>query len=159
MRVRIDEELIVRTRNHAGAAADARLSIEIDDAVQAFIERACGTDAHARGFIALITEDGKEEPLRLRERSFLDGLDPAAVHADRDLVLRLAGDRAGVAPDALAKIDREPVVGHAEATISDVPRGSATEPQRHGGGVLESHRGTETQRRRPDRKGRRANGS
>ena len=54
----------------------------------------------------------QEETLRVRERALFDRLDPASVHADRDLVLRLARDRAGMAADALGQIDRESVVGH-----------------------------------------------
>src|SRR5439155_26064363 len=61
---------------------------------------------------------------RVRERPFLDGLHPAAVHADRDLVFGLAGDRARVAADAFAEIDREPVVGH--AGLANISRGSFT---------------------------------
>jgi hypothetical protein len=111
-RVRIDEQLIVRARRHARAAADARLAVQIDDAVAAAEERARRTDVHARSVGALIAEDRQEQPLRLRKRALLDGLDPAAIHADRDVVFRLAGDRAGVTPDALAQIDRKPVVRH-----------------------------------------------
>ena len=39
-RVGIDEQLIVRTRDHARAAADARVAVQIDDAVATLEERA-----------------------------------------------------------------------------------------------------------------------
>ena len=111
-RVRIDEELIVRTRFHACAAPDAGLAVEIDDAVAAFEERIRRTDAHARCVGALVAENGEEEPARVRKDALFNRLDPTAIHADRNVVLRLARNRARVAPDAFAQIDREPVGGH-----------------------------------------------
>src|SRR5690606_4232984 len=112
-RVGVDEQLIVRARRHARAAADARLAVEVDDAVAPFEQRVRRTDRHARRIVALIAEDGEEEARRVGETPLLDGLDPAAVHADRNLVLRLAGDRAGMTADALAKVYGNTVVGHA----------------------------------------------
>jgi len=101
---------IVRTRDHTRAASDARHRIEIDDAVAASVERVGRADARARRGVALVAEHGKKEAVRLRKRTLLDGLDPAAVHADRDLMFSFAGDRACVAADAFSKIDRESVV-------------------------------------------------
>ena len=115
VRVRIDEELIVRTRHHARAAADARIAVQIDDAVAALEERVGRTDARARRFVALIAEHGKEEAAGVGERALLDRLHPAAVHADRNLMFGLARDRARMTADALPEVDREAVVGHAEA--------------------------------------------
>src|SRR5438132_6032310 len=43
-RVRIDEQLIVGTRDHARAASDARVAVQIDDAVVASKERVRRTD-------------------------------------------------------------------------------------------------------------------
>ena len=101
-RVRIDEQLIVRTRRHAGPAADARVAVEVNDAVAALEERAGRADVHARRFLALVAQHGEEQPLRVGERALLDRLHPAAVDADRNVVLRLAGDRARMTADALA---------------------------------------------------------
>src|SRR5262249_49162192 len=56
VRVRIDEELIVRARLHAGAAADAARRIQIDDGVAAFEEGFGRADADARRVRALIAE-------------------------------------------------------------------------------------------------------
>jgi hypothetical protein len=112
-RARIDEQLIVGARRHAGAAADARVAKQIDNPVAALEQRVGRTDPHARRVVALIAEDGEEEALGARKRALLDGLDPAPVHADRNLMFGLAGDRARVAADALAQIDRETVIGHA----------------------------------------------
>ena len=112
LRVRIDEQLIVRTGFHARPAADARLRVEVNDAVAAFEEGVGRTDARARCFDALVAQDGEEEPPGIRKRSLLDGLDPAAIHADRDLMFGFAGNRARVTADALSQIYGEPVIGH-----------------------------------------------
>ena len=135
LRVRIDEQLIVGARDHAGAAADARVAVQIDDAVAALEERVGRANLRARRFVALVAEDGKEEPARVGKGAFLDGLHPAAIHADRNLVLSLAGDGAGVTADAFSKIDGEPVVGHAGLRIYHACR--TTEM---------NHRDTETRR-------------
>ncbi len=110
--VRIDEELIVRTGGHARAAADADRAVQIDDAVTAFEERVGRTDLEAGRFFALIAQDRKEQPLGVRERAFLDRLDPAAIDADRDVMFRLARNGARVAADAFLQIDNKPVVRH-----------------------------------------------
>jgi hypothetical protein len=116
-RVRIDEQLIVRARDHAGAAADADVRSQIDDPVAPLEERVGRTDPHARRVVALIAEHREEEAARLREDALLDRLDPAAVHPDRNCMLGLAGDGAGMAADAFSKIDGEPVVRHAGRRI------------------------------------------
>ena len=116
--VRIDEELIVGAGFHAGAAADAGRAVEIDDPVAPLEERIGRADADARGFVALVAQNGEEQPLRVRERSLLDRLDPAAVHADRDLVLGLARDRAGMTADALSQIDRKAEISQSGLTIA-----------------------------------------
>ncbi len=94
-----------------------RVAVQIDDAVAALEERVGRTDARARRVVALIAEDGKEEAAGVGERALLDRLDPAAVHADRNLVLGLAGDRAGVTADAFSEVDGEPVVGHSSGIL------------------------------------------
>ena len=116
--------------------------MQIDDAVGASEERIGRANADARRIVALIAENGKEEPPRRWKRTLFNRFDPAAVDADRDLVLRLARDRAGVTADAFSEIDREPVVGHpGRANIPRVPRRKATETQRGVG-----HRATEARR-------------
>ncbi len=87
--------------------------MQIHDAVVTLEERIGRTNLLAGRAVALIAEDGEEESAGVGERAFLDGLDPTAVHAHRNLVLGLARDRAGVAADAFSKVDGEPVVGHA----------------------------------------------
>ena len=76
-----------------------------------------GQILRAGRLVALVAEDREEEAARVGKGAFLDGLDPAAIDADRNLVLGLAGDGAGVTADAFSKIDGEPVVGHAGLRI------------------------------------------
>ena len=85
VRVRIDEQLIVGAGLHARAAADARVAVQIDDAVAALEQRVGRADLHAGRFVALVAQHGEEEAARVGERAFLDRLHPAAVDADRDL--------------------------------------------------------------------------
>jgi hypothetical protein len=87
--------------------------VQIDNPVAPTVERVGRTDPRARRVVALVAEDGEKESAGVGEGAFLDGLDPTAIDADRNLVLGFAGDRARVTPDALAKVDGEPVVGHA----------------------------------------------
>ena len=61
MRIRIDEQLIVRAGHHAGAAADAGVAVQIDDAVAPAVECVGRTDPRARRVVALIAEDGEKE--------------------------------------------------------------------------------------------------
>ncbi len=110
--VRIDEKLIVRAGDHARATADARHSIQVDDAVAPAEKRRGWADLHARRVFALIAQHRKEQALRVWERALLNRLHPAAIHADGNVVLRLARDRTGVAADALRQVDREAVVRH-----------------------------------------------
>ena len=150
MRIWIDEQLIVGARHHARAAADADVTVQIDDAVAAFEEGACRADADAWRLVALVAEHREEEALRLRKRALLDRFDPAAVHADRDLVLGLTGDRARVAADAFVEVDREPVVGHPAIRLYQTCRALGTPlglPQSHRAATDSTRRrGTETQR-------------
>src|SRR5262249_24812196 len=84
----------------------------------------------------LVAEDREKEATGGGKRALLDRLDPASIDADRDLVLRLARDRAGVTPNTFSEIDGKPVVGHPGLGIYHAraaPTGyhhRATEPQR-----------------------------
>ncbi len=112
MGVRIDEQLIVRTRDHARPASDAAVPMEIDDAVAPLEERIGRTDLRAGRFVALIAEDREKKTSGGGESTVLDCFHPTAVHPHRNVVLGLTGDRASVTTDAFSKIDGEPVVGH-----------------------------------------------
>src|SRR5262249_8719704 len=124
-----DEELIVGTGDHARAAADAHVAVEIDDAVATLEERTRRADCHARRVVALIAEDREEETARAGEAALFDSLHPAAIDADRNLMFCLTSDRARVAADAFPKIDREPVVGHRAPTIASPPPWRASHPK------------------------------
>jgi hypothetical protein len=55
--------------------------------------------------------------VRVGKRALFNRLHPAAVDADRDLMLGLAGDRACVTADALAEIDDEAEIRHGKSRI------------------------------------------
>jgi hypothetical protein len=91
--------------------------VQIDDAVTTLEECVGWTDFGAGRFIALVAENREEEASRIGKGSALDGLDPASIYADRNVVLSFAGDGARVTADAFSKIDGEPIVGHASLRI------------------------------------------
>ena len=117
--VRVAEEVeaahLVGTVGLAEPGADAAI---VDLHVEAFVvvhgsfDR---TDRLAGRRLALHAGHGLEDGLRIRSRRMIVGIDPEpmhdATHADfirpdrRDVVFRLAGDDAGVAADAGARID------------------------------------------------------
>lgn len=55
----------------------------------------------------MITAHHAEQPSRVGKLAFLDVLDPRPIYSDGDLMLGLAGDRAGMAADTFAVIDDE----------------------------------------------------
>jgi hypothetical protein len=67
----------------------------------------------------IAAEDG-EEALGVGPGSLLYILDPRAIDAERNLMLSLAGDRAGVAPDAHVLIDHETVSQDPLLTVTDI---------------------------------------
>ncbi len=106
---RIDVERVVGAGLHARLAADAAVGVEVDDAVFALEEGGRRADVNAGCVTAVVAAHHGEEPLGLRPSPLLDVLDPGPVHAERDVVLGLAGDRAGVTADAGVLIYDEPV--------------------------------------------------
>ncbi len=150
LRVRVDEQLIVRARGHARAAADAPFAVQIDDAVAPAEERAGRADVHARRILALVAQHRQEQPLRLREHALLDRLHPAPIHPDGNVMLGLARNRAGMTPDALPEIDREAVSGHEGGTITNWGTTGTTCPPKPGG------RRRERRERERERRGTRA---
>jgi hypothetical protein len=87
------------------------------DAVAAFEQRVGRADPDAGSLDALVAQDGEEEAACVREGAFLDCLDPASVHADGDLVLSLARDRARVTADALSQIYCKAEICHTAAGL------------------------------------------
>src|SRR5207245_11046568 len=109
LRLGIDVERVVGAGLHARLAADATVAVEIHDAVGPPVQRHRGADGHARRVVAVIAAHDGEVAPRIRERPLLDVLDPGAVDSERHLVLFLAGDRTGVAANALPLVDHETV--------------------------------------------------
>ena len=105
----VDVERVVGARLHARLAADAAVPVEVHDAVGPAIERHRRADRHAGRVVAVVAAHHAEVAPGVREHALLDVLHPRAVHPQRDLVLLLAGHRAGVTADALALIDDEAV--------------------------------------------------
>jgi len=107
--VRIDVNGIVRARLHASLTANAALGTEVDDPVFPLVHRGNGTNRHARRVLAVIAAGHLKHAPGIGKRPLLHVLHPGAVHGERDMVFRLARDRAGVAANALAIVDDEPV--------------------------------------------------
>ena len=103
----VQVQRVVGAAVHAGLAADAHLRIDVHDAVRALVERRDRTDLDARRIRALIAAQHREVAAHLRERADLGVLHPGAEIAQGDVVLGLAGDRAGVASDATRVVDDE----------------------------------------------------
>src|SRR5205085_10399764 len=97
--------------------------------VAALEQRVGRTDFRAGRGVALVAEDREKETAGVGEGALLDGLDPTAIDADRNVVLRLARDRARMTADAFPEIDGEPVVGHAGLRIYHAR--TDQKPQRH----------------------------
>jgi hypothetical protein len=84
--VRVDVERVIRARLHAGFAADAAVTVEINYPIIAFVQGRDRTDRYARRvFTVIAPEDGKESP-RVRVFALLYVLHPCAERAKRDFV-------------------------------------------------------------------------
>jgi hypothetical protein len=103
----VQVEGVVGAGLHARTAADAAVAVQVHDRVGALVEGDHGTDLDARRRVAVVAAQHREVAADVREAPLLDVLDPGAEVPDRDGVLLLAGDRAGVAADALPVVDDE----------------------------------------------------
>src|SRR5262249_44362161 len=81
----------------------------VDDAVGSPKKGDGGTNFYARSVIAMIAAEYSEVPARIRVAAFFDVLHPGAIHAHRDVMLFLTGNRAGVTADATILIDDKSV--------------------------------------------------
>src|SRR5215472_16081770 len=108
--VRVDVDGIVGAGLQAGLAADAEIRVELDDPTVAPVHRRRRADRHAGRPRAVIAASDLKVAPGLREDPLLDILDPGAVNAERDLVLRLTRGGARMTADALAVVDQEGVV-------------------------------------------------
>ena len=110
--VGIDVQRVVRAGLHARLAADAARCVEVDDPILTDEEGTGGADPDAGCIDAVVAPHHAEVAFGVRPRPLLDVLHPGAVHAKRHLVLGLAGNGAGVTPDARILIDDEAVARH-----------------------------------------------
>ncbi len=110
MRLRIDVQRVIRAGLHAALAADAALAIEVYDAVGPLEERLGRADGDTGRVVAVVAARDEEVASRVGELALLDVLHPRSVDADGHVVLGFAGDRAGVAADALALVDDEAIL-------------------------------------------------
>ena len=102
---RINKDRVVRTRRHAGFAADADRFIKIYDAVRALEHRGRWASGHARRMRTLVATRYLMRPTHLRKHTDIDVLDVSARNANRHDIFRLARRRAGMATDAAGVID------------------------------------------------------
>ena len=90
----VDEDGVVRTSRHIRLAADARLLVEVDDAVLALEHGLSRARRDAWCICALVAAGDLEGPPDLREDSDVRRLEVGAGHPERNLVLALARGRA-----------------------------------------------------------------
>lgn len=114
--IRIDVDGIVWARLEAGFAADARVTVELDDPVFALIHRAHWTDAHTGGIGAVIAPGHLEMSSNVRKCPGFDRFDPGAINSERDLVLALARSRTRVTADTRLVVDYETEV-HEQSVV------------------------------------------
>ena len=108
----VDVDCVVRAGLDTCLASDASAAVEIDDSVRTGKQRRDRADVDAGSVRAVIAAHDRETALRERERTLLDVFHPGSIDPDRDVVLGLAGDRAGMTTDALPIIDDETVRNH-----------------------------------------------
>jgi hypothetical protein len=111
MRLGIDVQRVVGTGLHAGFAADAAAIVKVDNPVVAPIQGRDRANLNAGGVVAVIAPHYRKESAGIGEFTLLNVFDPSSVDANRNVVLRLAGHRAGVAADTATVVDDETQVG------------------------------------------------
>jgi hypothetical protein len=109
--IRIDVQRIVRAGLHARLAADTAVTVEVDDAIRALVQGHCRTDRHAGRVCTVVAAQDREVATGVGKLALLDVFHPGAKGPQRHIVLGLAGERAGMAADALAVIDDEAELG------------------------------------------------
>ena len=113
----IDVKGIVGAGLHARFAADTAVAVKIDNAVIPDVKRGGGADVHARSGLAMIAAVHRKDPPVVGEGALLHIFHMGSVDPQRHVVLRLAGHRAGMAPDAGAVVDYEAVIHSVRACI------------------------------------------
>jgi len=109
LRTGIHVEGVVGAGLHAGLAADAALAVEINDAIGSAKEGYGGADLDARGVIAVVAPEDAKVTFSIGKLAFLDVFDPGPIDSNRDIVLFLAGYRAGMTANATVLIDNKTV--------------------------------------------------
>ena len=94
----IQVDRIVGAALHTGFASDANIVVDVDDAIGALVERRHRADCDAGCLRALITSKYSEGALDLGEIPLFRVLHPCPKVAQRNIVLRFAGNRAAWQP-------------------------------------------------------------
>jgi hypothetical protein len=97
---------------HARLAPDANGRIELDNAVIALIHCVDRTDAHAGWVGAMVATRYLKTATHIGILARLNIFDPCAIHAERHLILGFARGTTGVTSDALALVNKKPVICH-----------------------------------------------
>jgi hypothetical protein len=106
---RIDIERIIGTGLHAGAATDTAIPVKIDNAIIAREQRTNRADGYTGRVVAVIAAVNRKVAPGMREFSFFHVLYPGSVHPDRNGMLRLARNGAGMAANASAIVYDKPI--------------------------------------------------
>jgi hypothetical protein len=101
----VDEDRVVGTGRHAGLATDADPFVEVDDAVGPPVHGRGGAGGDTGRVLALVAARHLKGPTGLRKRTHVDVFDVGSVHAQRNVVLGLAGRAAGMASNARRLVD------------------------------------------------------
>ena len=100
----VDVPHSVRTGRHAVSAADAPVWVDINYPIRTFDAGIDRTDCHTNGVFTVIAKNGQEEFLGVRILSFFHFFDPCSPYTERNIIFTLAGQRTGIASDALSQI-------------------------------------------------------
>lgn len=105
----IDVKGIVRTGLHTGLAANATLAVKINDTIGAAEEGYSRANLNTGRVIAVVASEYGEVTPGVGKFAFFDVLDPCAVNTYRNIMLFLAGNRAGMASYTAILIDDKTV--------------------------------------------------
>lgn len=110
--VGVDVKRIIGASLHARLAPYAPLIIEIDNPIGSCEKSRGRTDSRTWRVLAMIASMDAELSGRIGIRTLFDVLDMCPIYSDRDIMLRLAGYGASMAPDASLVVYHESVVRH-----------------------------------------------
>ena len=109
MGVFVDINRIVRASLHAHFAPDAQFIVEVDDAVGANKQCLGGATLHAGRISAVIASKDGHFSCGRGKLALFDVLHPGTKLTDRNVMLSLAGHRAGVAADTGPLVNGESI--------------------------------------------------